>query len=115
MKVRDEARESVENVFLHTKPVKMLTVLKGDDVRYATQVSKSVDCTYSHTVKILEMFRKMGLVTFEKKGRVKIIKLTDHGKEVATNFEGVRMKFKSIAANLKEPLMDIKIKGGKAK
>src|SRR3989344_7279083 len=102
MKVRDEARESVENVFLHTKPVKMLTVLKGDDVRYATQVSKSVDCTYSHTVKVLDMFRKMGLVTFEKKGRVKIIKLTSDGQDLAHDFEGVRRKFHRISGNVKE-------------
>jgi predicted transcriptional regulator len=62
-----------EMIFLHPKPVKMLTSLKNEDIRYATQVSKVVDCTYSHTVKVLDMFRRLGLVEFEKKGRVKLI------------------------------------------
>ena len=82
-----------EMIFLHPKPVKMLTSLKNEDIRYATQVSKVVDCTYSHTVKVLEMFRRLGLVQFEKKGRVKLIKLTDAGIDVAHDFEGLRRKF----------------------
>lgn len=114
MKVRNVNKEIIENTFLHSKPVRMLTVLKGDDVKYATQVSKVVDCTYSHTVKVLEMFRKMGLVTFEKKGRVKIIKLTNDGHDVAHDFEGIRRKFHRISGNVKEPLR-IKKKPGKGK
>ena len=110
VKVRDETRDLVEGVFLHSKPVKMLTMLKGDGVRYATQVSKSVDCTYSHTVKVLEMFRKMNLVTFEKKGRVKIIKLTNDGQDLAHDFEGVRRKFHRISTGVKEPLCEKPVK-----
>ena len=105
VKVRDETRDMVEGVFLHSKPVRMLTMLNGDGVRYATQVSKTVDCTYSHTVKVLEMFRKMNLVTFEKKGRVKIIKLTNEGEDLAHDFEGVRKKFHRISTGVKETLI----------
>ncbi len=112
MKVRDATRDSVENIFLRSKPVQMLTVLKGENVKYATQVSKNVDCTYSHTVKVLEMFRKMGLVTFEKKGRVKIVKLTGDGQDLAHDFEGVRRKFHRVASNVKEPISE---KAAKAK
>jgi predicted transcriptional regulator len=104
--VKNPEREIIEGTFLHPKPVRMLTVLKGDDVKYATQVSKAVDCTYSHTVKTLEMFRKMGLVTFEKKGRVKLIKLTSDGHDVAHDFEGIRRKFHRISGNVKEPLKE---------
>jgi len=115
MKIKNLNREIIENTFLHSKPVKMLTVLKGDNVKYATQVSKAVDCTYSHTVKVLEMFRKMGLVTFEKKGRVKLIKLTGDGQDVAHDFEGIRRKFQRISGNLKEPLYVKKTKTKKSK
>lgn len=114
MKVRNINREIIEKTFLHSKPVRMLTVLKGDNVKYATQVSKAVDCTYSHTVKVLEMFRKMGLVTFEKKGRVKLIKLTGEGHDVAHDFEGIRRKFHRISGNVKESLHK-KPKSGKGK
>ena len=89
-------------IFLHPKPVKMLTSLKNEDIRYATQVSKVVDCTYSHTVKVLEMFRRLGLVQFEKKGRVKLIKLTDNGMDIAHDFEGLRRKFTKLGVDFKE-------------
>jgi predicted transcriptional regulator len=81
---------------MHAKPVKMLVSLKSDSVRYASQVAKTVDCTYSHTVKVLENFKDLGLVKFEKKGRIKIIKLTDVGLEVAHDFEGIHRKFLKI-------------------
>jgi len=95
-----------EILFLHPKPVKMLTSLKSEEVRYATQVSKVVDCTYSHTVKVLELFRKLGLVQFEKKGRIKIVKLTDTGVEIAHDFEGLRRKFGKLNVNVKDILLD---------
>ena len=66
-KVSDQAKLAFEEAFLHHKPVKMLVSLTRDDVKYATQVSKHVDCTYSHTVKVLDVFKKLGLVEFEKK------------------------------------------------
>ncbi len=115
MKTKTEAKIFMEGLFLHPKPVKMLTFLRGDDIKYATQVSKAVDCTYSHTVKVLEMFRRMGLASFEKKGRVKIIKLTADGHELAHDFEGVRRKFHRISGNIKESLVTEKQKPAKAK
>jgi predicted transcriptional regulator len=93
-----------EILFLHPKPVKMLTSLKNEDIRYATQVSKTVDCTYSHTVKVLEMFKQLGLVEFEKKGRVKLVKLTDNGVDIAHDFEGIRRKFMKLGSNVKIPI-----------
>ena len=77
-------------------------VLKSDNVRYATQVAKAVDCTYSHTVKVLDMFKHLGLVNFEKKGRIKLVKLTSEGMDVAHDFEGIRRKFGKIAGNMRE-------------
>jgi len=97
-----------ENLFLRTKPVKMLTSLKNEDIKYATQVSKVVDCTYSHTVKVLEMFRKFGLVVFEKKGRIKIVRLTDEGLDVAHDFEGIRRKFHKMHKKVKAAISKAK-------
>ena len=90
-------KNNFETLFLHPKPVKMLTMLKNEDIQYATQVSKVVDCTYSHTVKVLEMFKNLGLVVFEKKGRIKLVKLTDEGMDIAHDFEGLRRKFLKMA------------------
>lgn len=89
-------------LFLHSKPVKMLIALKKDSVRYATQVAKSVDCTYSHTVKVLDNFKTLGLVSFNKKGRIKIVKLTDLGTDIAHDFEGIQRKFDKVRIPDKE-------------
>jgi predicted transcriptional regulator len=78
-------------LFLHVKPAKMLTVLQ-DGPKYATVISKETDCTYSHTVKLLNIFRDFGLVDFEKKGRIKIIKLTDMGEDLARSVSGMVVK-----------------------
>lgn len=70
--------------FLRHKPVKLLVNLAKDaKVRYASALAKEVDCTYSHTVRILNILEKNGIVEFDRKGRLKTIKLTPAGKEIA--------------------------------
>ena len=100
---KPDARHNFDNLFMHAKPVKMLVSLKSESIKYATQVSKTVDCTYSHTVKVLDQFKKLGLVEFEKKGRIKIVKLTDSGLDIAHDFEGIRRKFLRMARSVKTP------------
>jgi len=78
-------------LFLRTKPVKILISLKNGP-KYATQVSKEIDCTYSHTVKLLDDFKTQGLVTFKKQGRIKIITLTEDGEDLTHSVEGVLIK-----------------------
>jgi len=60
--------------------------------KYATILSKEVDCTYSHTVKLLDQFKLFGLVEFEKKGRIKVVKLTSEGQDLAHSIETTLMK-----------------------
>ena len=78
-------------MFFRIKPVKMLTALKVGP-KYATIIAKETDCTYSHTVKILDMFEEYGLVDFEKKGRIKIVKLTEFGDDVAKGMDAILTK-----------------------
>ena len=93
---KKDKQNKLDILFLHSKPVKMLISLKKDSVRYATQVAKSVDCTYSHTVKVLDNFKTLGLVSFNKKGRIKLVKLTDLGTDIAHDFEGIQRKFDKV-------------------
>lgn len=81
----------VPRLFLRIKPAKMLLTLKTGP-KYATVISKEVDCTYSHTVKLLDLFRDFGLVDFEKKGRIKIVKLTALGEDLVHAIDAVLMK-----------------------
>jgi predicted transcriptional regulator len=90
MKIQPSAK-----LYLHVKPVRLLISLKSGP-KYATILSKEIDCTYSHTVKLLEQFKKLGLVNFEKKGRIKIVKLTSVGEDLAHAFEGVMMKLNKL-------------------
>ncbi|MFH1623031.1 MAG: hypothetical protein ABIA12_00725 [Candidatus Aenigmatarchaeota archaeon] len=82
-------------LFLHTKPVRLIVSLKKGP-QYATILSKDIDCTYSHTVKLLDQFKRFDLVGFEKKGRIKIVKLTQAGEAVAHAFEGVLMQLSKV-------------------
>ncbi len=69
----------------------MLIALKNvTRARYGSQLAKEVDCTYSHAVKILQTLEEYGLVSFEKKGRIKIINLTKKGGDVATHIEAIK-------------------------
>jgi len=99
-----EEKGLVVRLFLHEKPVKMLIALKNEEKKYPTQIAKAVDCTYSHTIKTLEFFKKIGLVEFEKKGRIKFVKLTPEGEEIAHVFEGIFKKLSRIEEELKEKL-----------
>jgi len=81
------------DLFLRDKPARILLGLKiKEGSIYATMLSKDADCTYSHTIKILNVFRDLGLVKFEKKGRIKKIKLTEDGQEIAHKMEAVFKK-----------------------
>ena len=79
------------DIFFRRKPALMLVALKRiSRARYGSILAKEVDCTYSHAVKILQSLEKLNLVMFEKKGRIKLIKLTKKGQEVAENIENIR-------------------------
>ena len=79
------------DIFFRKKPALMLIALKRlAKARYGSILAKEIDCTYSHAVKILQNLEKLNLVSFEKKGRIKLIKLTDKGTEIAGNIEEIR-------------------------
>ncbi|MBI3034379.1 Rrf2 family transcriptional regulator [Candidatus Woesearchaeota archaeon] len=82
--------KEIFNVFFREKPAMMLIGLKNAKGEvYASSLAKSVDCTYSHVVKILQDMQKSGLINFEKKGRLKILTLTKAGNEVAEHINGI--------------------------
>ncbi|MBU2615963.1 MAG: winged helix DNA-binding protein [Nanoarchaeota archaeon] len=79
------------DIFFRRKPALMLVSLKKSTrMRYGSLLAKEVDCTYSHAVKILQTLEVLGLVGFEKRGRIKIIKLTKKGTEVADAIENIQ-------------------------
>ena len=83
------------DVFFREKPAMMLVHLNNDkNATYASVLAKKVDCTYSHVVKTLQHMQKEGLVVFEKSGRLKLLRLTKKGKDVADHIDAVRNSLK---------------------
>lgn len=79
------------DIFFRRKPALMLVALKKmTKARYGSLLAKEVDCTYSHAVKILQTLEQLGLVSFEKKGRIKLIKLTKKGEDIAEDIDSIR-------------------------
>jgi DNA-binding MarR family transcriptional regulator len=83
--------KEIFNVFFREKPAMMLLGLKNAKGGvYASSLAKSIDCTYSHVVKILQAMEKSGLINFEKQGRLKLLTLTKNGSDVADNIDKIR-------------------------
>lgn len=92
-----DAGRTFEDLFLREKPARILLGLKTTKgFVYATMLAKEADCTYSHTIRILNQFKKLGIVTFEKSGRIKKVSLTDDGWDIAHNLEAMTKKFAQI-------------------
>ncbi len=77
-------KESLFETFLRKKPAMLLLNLNnGHTAKYGSVIAKHINCTYSHTIKLLKEMEKFGLVNFQKMGRIKTITLTEKGKEAA--------------------------------
>lgn len=84
----------MKEMFLNEKPVMALVIIrKTRGEIYGSIVSKKIDTTYAHTVKIISELEEEGLVKSEKKGRKKILHLTEEGKEYADLFIELLNKF----------------------
>ena len=83
--------KEIFNVFFREKPAMMLVGLRNSKSGiYASSLAKSIDCTYSHVVKILQEMQKAGLINFEKQGRLKLLTLTKKGSDVAEHLDTIR-------------------------
>ncbi len=96
-------KQIVLDLFLRDKPAKILLGLKTSrDSVYVTLLSKEADCTYAHTMKILNFLHELGIVKFEKKGRIKRVILTETGWDIANGMEAFFKKIIQLEKNLKK-------------
>ena len=75
--------DELKELFLKLKPVMTIITVRRENEDYALKVSRDIDATYSHTVRILQKMEDMNLIRFEKEGRRKLIYLTKKGEEAA--------------------------------
>ena len=112
---KKKEKRVLENLFLRDKPALILLGMKvkSKDSVYATILAKEANCTYSHTIKILNMFQQLGLVKFEKTGRIKKVMLTDDGWDIAHNLEAITKKFGHIENGISKKIREEKKKARK--
>lgn len=84
-----DATKDIFNVFFREKPALMLLGLAKSARMYASSLAKQIDCTYSHVVKVLQEMERAELVQFEKQGRLKLLKLTEKGEQVADHISSI--------------------------
>jgi len=76
--------EGRQAFFLKEKPVMALVTLRQNrQEMYGSIVSKKIDTTYAHTIKILAEMEDENLIRSEKKGRKNVLELTEEGKKCA--------------------------------
>jgi predicted transcriptional regulator len=89
-------KNNLVNLFLRNKPAFILMKIHACSSKcYASNIAKEVDCTYSHTVRIIQQLEKEGLLTFDKMGRIKTIFLTKRGKDISETLKKLITLFHS--------------------
>jgi DNA-binding MarR family transcriptional regulator len=71
-------------LFLQEKPNNILVYLKEENKPlYTSIIAREVNTTYAHTFNVLNKLEELKLVSFKESGRIKLVKLTELGDEVA--------------------------------
>ncbi|MFC2154085.1 hypothetical protein ACFLRC_01200 [Candidatus Altiarchaeota archaeon] len=86
-------KTSIKNLLFQKKPVGVILSLHGCEGKYPAKIAKEIDCTYTHTLKILGILKSNGIVEFKKQGRIKEVALTNKGKGLASDIKSLADKF----------------------
>ncbi len=85
-----EMSANLEKLFLHEKAVDILVKIyeyeNSGKEPYPLCISREVRSPYSYISKVLGIFEKAALIESEFEGRIRKIKLTEDGKELAKQF-----------------------------
>ncbi len=77
----------LKKLILQDKPADILLTIRGVESPYLALVSREVRTTFAHTNNVLNEMERLGVVTFNKVGRVKYVKLTAYGEKVAKDLD----------------------------
>jgi DNA-binding MarR family transcriptional regulator len=84
--------------FINTKPVRALIALSDKNKDwYASLLAKEADCTYAHMVKVIDAFEEANLVVSSRTGRIKLVRPTELGEELAHDFENVLRRLERLS------------------
>jgi DNA-binding MarR family transcriptional regulator len=54
-----------------------------------TEIARRTSSTYAHTVRVVKKLEGMGLVRFEKRGRTKLVELTELGRKIGERLDEI--------------------------
>ncbi len=83
-----DARD-IKQMFLQKKPCQILLAVSRLDKPYVSLLMKEADTTFAHTTNILSEMEAYGLIEFVSEGRVKYVRLTGPGRELARSLRSV--------------------------
>lgn len=76
-----------QNPFNIGKPAMALIAIRQQrDEAHISFVSRKIDTTYSHTVKVIDELEDAEYIQSSKEGRKRILDLTEKGKDTADSF-----------------------------
>lgn len=75
--------EKKNRFFFKEKPVRTLEELYRVDKDYVQSLAEKVETTYSHETNIVDTFKELDLVGYERVGRKKYVFLSSKGREFA--------------------------------
>lgn len=102
--------KDIFEVFFRNKPALILIALQNNGKSlYGSILAKEANCTYSHAVKLLQEMESAKLIRSEKQGRIKTIKLTEHGLAIVEHLQNIQNTFN--AASGKNNSLRMKLKG----
>ena len=75
----------------YAKPTTLIIFLLNNRNKLCiSDIAKQINCTYAHSVKILQNFKEEGCITTKKSGRVRYVELTDKGTEIAKSLQSIK-------------------------
>lgn len=72
----------MKDIFFHDRGKQILLTLNSGD-KYVSEIASDVGATYAHTFNLIKVMAKQGIVTTNKRGRTKYVKLTPKGTELS--------------------------------
>jgi|Deesub1362B_J571_1020462.scaffolds.fasta_scaffold06354_2 predicted transcriptional regulator len=77
----------MEELFLQKKPKEILFYLKSENSANISEIAAKTNSTYAHSFNLIRELEDLGIVITKKKGRSKVVTLTEKGRDLAALLE----------------------------
>ncbi|HDI06586.1 MAG TPA: ArsR family transcriptional regulator [Candidatus Aenigmarchaeota archaeon] len=75
--------------WIYNKVPRNTLVLLSKSPLTITEISKETDSQYSSVLKVIKMLEENGLIQTEKRGRIRIVWLTEFGEKISNLFKRI--------------------------